>query len=78
MKFRDRKTLVSDLFFPNLLIIIGLLFSKSNLFVDGPPRNLLPGGFYESNPIYYNSKSSKLNGSQISDFINDFVRSTNT
>jgi hypothetical protein len=57
MQFRDRKTLIIDLFFPNILIIMGLLLSTITIFTDGVPRNLSPDDLFESNPIYYNSIS---------------------
>ena len=66
------------MFFPNILIIIGFLLSKISLFKDGVPRNLAPGELFESNPIYYNNLSSNLSGSEISNFINDYVRSSDT
>ena len=57
MQFRDKKTLVIDLLFPNILIIFGLWLSTLNFFTDGVPRDLSPSGLFESNPIYYNNIS---------------------
>jgi len=78
VQFRDRKTLIIDMFFPNILIIIGFLISKFTLFKDGVPRNLSPDLLFESNPIYYNTISSNLSGSEISDFMNNYVISSNS
>lgn len=64
--------------FPNILIIIGLMLSTIGFFTDGVPRNLSPGDLFESNPIYYNSISSNLNGSDIYNFMNNIVRPSNT
>ena len=66
------------MFFPNLLIIFGLVLSTITFFTDGVPRNLSPEYLFENNPIYYNTKSSNLPDSEISNFINNYIRPENT
>ena len=62
MQLRDKKTLFIDIFFPILLIIVGLELATIAVIKSGPDRPLQPYDLYKefdiSNKFYYNSASS--------------------
>ena len=79
MQLRDKKTLFIDIFFPILLIIVGLELATIAVIKSGPDRPLQPYDLYKefdiSNKFYYNSASSDadLKTEDISSFIQDMV-----
>jgi len=71
LQIRDPKTLMVELFFPLLLIIMGTGLASVKFFYDGAPRMMSPTIFPSPNPLVVNT--NPLRGDDPSEFVQDYL-----
>lgn len=65
MQLRDQKTLLIDVLFPIILILVGLALATIAIFTRGPDRDLTMSVLYPDVPNTFVYNENALSGSEV-------------